>query len=113
MSATLALNQLGNLSIAFLDNSNPPVAIVPTPTPDAAPVWTVSDTTVATLVADPTGLTAVLTPVAVGPVTVTLALTVGGVSFNATASITVAASSTGAPGPLTSIAIVLTPVAKP
>jgi len=82
-------------------NGNP---MVTAPTPDAPPTW--SDAPVpagaATLVADPTGLTATETCVAAGTDTVTVSLAVGGVAFTASSAVGISA----APQVLTSINLV-------
>ena len=111
MVQQLRIDEIDNLTIAVLDASGNPVS--PPVTFDAAPVWTLVDTGTssgASLVPAADGLTAVLTPGAVGAtVTVNLALSVGGTPFTATLDVTtVAGVSTVA-----SIAIVATPAPKP
>lgn len=106
MASQLHIDQLGNLSITFADSTNNP--IVPAPTPDAPPTWTVDDLTVATIVVAADGMSAVMTPIKVSGVsTVTLALVVGGTKWGAVMAVTIVA------GAIASVAIVLTPVPKP
>jgi hypothetical protein len=99
MSDTLHLNQIDNLSIVA-DDAN--LNIVPF-TPDAPPVWTNSNPAAATMVASADGLTAVLTPVAVGVTTVGVSVVINKVTFSASDDITIVA------GAIASISIVATP----
>ena len=90
-----------NCTIIYLDqNGNPMLTPV---TPDSAPVWADAPAPAgcATLVADPSGLTAVDTAVAVGADVITLTVIVGGVTFTATQAVTIAA----VPQVLTSVTI--------
>lgn len=106
MSQNVTDAQVLNLSIAGADASGNPV----TPTFDSPPTWTLVDpsSSGATLVPSADGLTAVLTPGAVGSsLTVNLTAVNGGSTF--TASLDVTVSSSG----LASISIVAVAVPKP
>lgn len=92
------------LTIAFLDQNGAPMAT--TPTPDAPPTWG-NTATIETPTLVNGNLEDDLLGVAAGVDTLNVALAVGGVSFTATAPVTVGA----APQILTSIEIV--PVAGP
>lgn len=87
MALSLQLTQTLPLSIEFDDTTG--AAIQPAPAPDTAPVWTVSDTTIATLMPAADGLSAALVAVAVGTVTVSLTLVVTGTAFSASLSVPV------------------------
>lgn len=90
--------------IQYLDANQNPMLV--TPTPDAPPTWSDAPAPAgaATLVADPTGLTAVDTCNAAGSDTVTCSLTVGGVAYSASSTIGISA----APQVLTSIELIAT-----
>lgn len=90
------------LAIAFLDQNGSPMAS--TPAPDAAPAWT-NTAALETGAVSTDGLTDVLAGVAAGVDTLGVSLAVGGVTFSASAQVTVGA----APQVLTSIEIVPAP----
>lgn len=95
----LSVGHTASFTLEFLDqNGNP---MLTTPVPDAAPVWTDTTPATGTLTAGTTGLTASELAIAAGGDTVTVVLTVGGVSFTASVSLAVAS----APQVLTSVAI--------
>ena len=108
MAQTLRVTEIDNLSIAMLDAAGNPV----TATFDAAPAWTLTDTGAsgAALTAAADGLTAVLTPSAVGA-TVTVGVTgsISAVSFTATLDVTFEAGVSA----VASIQIVAVPAPKP
>ena len=102
MSVTLAVGHTLGLSLAFLDQNGNPMLV--DPVPDAAPVWTNTTAATETIAVDASGLTATGTPVAPGTDTVSVNLSVGGVTFVANLDVTV----TAAPQVLTSVEIVPT-----
>lgn len=110
MAQLLRIDEIDNLTIAVLDASGNPVT--PPVTFDSPPVWALVDTASsgASLVPDASGLSAVLTPGAVGS-TVTLNLTgvIGGVTFTASLDVTIVAGVST----VASISIVATPAPKP
>lgn len=99
MATTLAVGHKLELAITFLDqNGNP---MLDAQTPDAAPTWSNTTPATETIVPSASGLTCEGTTVAAGTDTVSLAVVVNGVTFNATLDVTV----TAAPQVLTSISI--------
>ena len=101
--SNLRLDQTVTLSIEAIDAGGNPAPVVF----DAAPTWTNSNPAAATNVVAADGLTNVLTPVpgALGlATTVTVAASIGGMAFTATADYTI----TAAPIVITSIRIVET-----
>lgn len=90
MSTSMKVSQALPLSIEFDDPSGG--IISPPPAPDATPVWTLSDSTLAGLSPAPDGLTAVLSAVAAGTVTITLTLAVAGQPWTASLSVSIAAA---------------------
>jgi len=103
MAATINVGQTLPLSIAYLDQGGQPMAS--TPFADAPPAWSHTDATVSDLTAAADGNTASVVGLASGADTITLSVLVGGKSFNATLSLTVAAVMPP-PQVLTSIEIV-------
>lgn len=100
MATTLAVGHKLEMQIAFLDqNGNPMLAVQ---TPDNAPTWSNSTPATETLTVAASGLTCEGMPLVPGTDTVSLTVSVGGVSFSATLDVTV----TEAPQVLTSVAIV-------
>ena len=90
-------------TIAYLDQNGNPMQV--TPIPDSPPSWSkVAADTVDTLVASADGSQATITAVGAGQDTVSMSVTVGGVTFAATQQLNVQA----APQVLTSVAIVAT-----
>ncbi len=87
MATSMNVGQSVPFSLAFFDQNGQPMAV--TPTPDAAPVWSQTSSSVETLTAAPDGLTASAAGVAAGTDTVKVELAVGGVSFSATIDSTV------------------------
>lgn len=83
---SLTTGQTLPLSIEFDDATG---AAMPPSVTDSPPVWTSGDPTIATVAAAADGLTALLTPVAVGGVVVTLVVLVAGVSFQASLTVAV------------------------
>lgn len=76
----LHIDQIVTLSLIAVDSNGNPVGFAP----DAPPVWTNSDESVATSVVSGDGLTDTLTPVKVGGVTtVNVSASIGGVGFSA------------------------------
>ncbi len=78
-----------DMSLAFFDQNGAPMNT--TPTPDAAPAWASTDTTVDGVVASDDGMTAVADRATAGTATITMSLTVNGQSFTATVDDTVEA----------------------
>jgi hypothetical protein len=105
MADTLHLAQIGNLSIVADDSKLNVVSFTPDPVvaPATNPTWTNSNPAAATLVASVDGLTAVLTPVAIGVTTVGVSVVIGGVTFSASDDISIVG------GAVASVSIVLTP----
>jgi hypothetical protein len=99
MDAQVSIGHVINAELSFLDQNGNPMLV--TPKPDAVPTWANLAPAVETLVASADGLQAVITPLTVGVDTVSVSLTVGGVMFNATLNVAVAA----APQVLTSVEI--------
>ena len=88
-------------TIAYLDQNGNPMQV--TPIPDSPPTWSkVADDTIDTLVVSADGSQATITAVGAGQDSVSLSVTVGGVTFAATQQLNVQA----APQVLTSVAIV-------
>ncbi len=92
------------MAISFLDQNGQPM-LTP-PTPDSPPVWSNTAPSIDALVVASDGLSAEDDALAVGSDTVSLAVKVGGVEFDATLPVVV----TAAPQVLTSIEIVPTVV---
>jgi hypothetical protein len=87
---TLSVGHVAALSIIYLDqNGNP---MLTTPTPDAPPTWSNTNSAAATLAAASDGLTATETAIAAGSDTVNLSLAVSGQSFSASLGVTVQAA---------------------
>lgn len=103
MTATLPLDQLGNLALTVTDHANNPLTVAF----DAPPVWGSSAPTVGTIAAAADGVTAILTPVALGGLTVSVSATIGGKSFSGTLDVIV-----GAGGPA-NLVVTMTAVPKP
>lgn len=103
MALNMTVGQTDGLTIAFLDQNGQPMAT--TPTPDSPPVWTASTPATDTLAIAADGLSAVDTAVGAGTDTVTLAVVVGGVTFNAQLDVNVTAPAPPAQV-LTNVAIV-------
>jgi hypothetical protein len=90
MATTLNVGQTLPLSIRFLDKNgqeNPAGA----PTPDTAPQWSQTNTSVELLTQTADGLTAAVQATATGDDTISLQLGVGGRTFNATLQVIVVA----------------------
>lgn len=108
MTQVLRVNEIDNLSIAYLDSAGNPV----TAAFDAAPSWSLGDpgTSGAALTVGGDGLTAVLNPGAVGG-TVTVGVTglISGTSYTASLDVTFEA----APTVVASIRIDAVPAPKP
>jgi hypothetical protein len=86
---TVSVGHNVQMSLVFLDqNGNP---MLQTPTPDSPPTW--SDSTPATGTLTSSGLTANELAVAAGADTVSVSVSVGGVTFSATQGITVTPAS--------------------
>ena len=82
-------------TVSAVDANN---LVVPNVTYDAPPVWTISDSTVATVVAAADGLSAVVTGVAAGTALVTVAASVGGNALTpGTQTVTVTPVTVGVP----------------
>jgi len=115
MSDQIHLSQVDNLSIVA-DDAN--LNVVPF-TPDAAvppatnPTWTNSNPAAATLVASADGLTAVLTPVAVGVTTVGVSVLITDPATKVTTTFSASDDISVVTGPIASISIVATPAPKP
>ena len=100
MDAQVTLGHVINTSILFLDqNGNPMLTDVKS---DAPPSWSNLNTGVETVVASADGMSAVVTPIATGVDTVSVALLVNGKPFAASLSVNVSP----APQVLTSVQIV-------
>lgn len=100
MAETINVGQTDTLSLTFLDQHGTPM--VTAPTPDAAPTWSNSSPSVETVTAASGGLSAMQDALTAGTDTITVSLSVNGVSFSASLSVTVEA----APQVLTSVEIV-------
>jgi hypothetical protein len=99
---TVSVGHNVQCSLVFLDqNGNP---MLTTPTPDSPPTW--SDSTPATETLTAGGLTASALAIAPGGDTISVSVSVGGVTFGATLGVTV----TAAPQTLTSVSIAATVV---
>jgi hypothetical protein len=94
---TVSVGHTVNCSLVFLDQNSNPMLVQPTP--DSPPAW--SDSTPATETLTAGGLTASALAIAPGGDTISVSVSVGGVTFGATLGVTV----TAAPQTLTSISI--------
>lgn len=99
---TVSVGHTVNCSLVFLDQNGNPMLVAPSP--DSPPSW--SNSTPATETLSPGGLTASALALAVGGDTISVSVSVGGVSFGATLGVTV----TPAPQVLTSVSIAATVV---
>ena len=99
MAITLAVGHKLEMAIIFLDQNGNPMLVAPTV--DSAPNWTNTTGGTETIVPSASGLSCEATPLTSGTDTVSLSVTVGGVSFKTTLDVTV----TAAAQVLTSVAI--------
>lgn len=99
MAQTLNVGQTDELSIVFLDQNGQPMAT--SPTVDAPPGWSNTDSATDSITVSADGLTATLTALAAGTDSVNLTLAVQGKSFSASLDVTVVP----APQVLTSVEI--------
>ena len=102
MASTLNIGHQLSLAVQVLDQNGNKMLVQPTF--DAPPVWTNTTPATETVVADPTGLTAVGTPIAPGTDTISVSFSIGGVPFSSGLAVTV----DPAPQVATSAAIVAT-----
>lgn len=98
-NVTVSVGHTVDFALVFLDQNGNPMLV--TPTPDTPPTWTDTTPATGTLTPAASGLTAQESALAVGTDTVSVTLTVGGVSFSASIDLTVQA----APQVLTSVQI--------
>ena len=104
MDASVSIGHVINAALSFLDQNGNPMLVQPKL--DSVPVWTQLTPATEAVVASADGLTALITPAAVGVDTVTVTLSVSGKQFTATLSVNV----TAAPQVFTSFTIVPTVV---
>lgn len=101
MAAPITVNVGHTIGMSLIFKNQNGVAMAITPTPDSPPVWSNTAADVDTLAPSADGLTCVDTAVAAGSDTVSVAVVVSGVTFNAQLPVTVTV-----PDVLTSIDIV-------
>jgi hypothetical protein len=82
---TVSVGHTVNCSLVFLDQNSNPMLVAPTP--DSPPTW--SDSTPATETLTAGGLTASALAIAPGGDTISVSVSVGGVTFGATLGVTV------------------------
>jgi hypothetical protein len=99
---TVSVGHNVQCSLVFLDQNSNPMLVQPTP--DSPPTW--SNSTPATETLSPGGLTASALALAAGGDTISVSVSVGGVTFGATLGVTV----TPAPQILTSVDVAATVV---
>ena len=87
---TATVGQTITYAIGYLDTAGNPIS--PAPTPDSAPSWTQTTPATDTLTASADGNSATALTLAAGTDSVTVTLSVGGVSFTASDAVTVTAA---------------------